>query len=324
MNNNYIGVQLALARDPKIQRLEIQEGQSACWIYIRLYLKNAEVEFLDIKDLELYAREFYCDLELLKKIIYNFDLFKVEDDKFFIPEVKERLDDLKVKSNKAKQAIDKRWRNTNVVKEEQKSDTDVIQPYEKSDTDVIQLNKIKENKIKKDKEDKIKKEDPIFKYENAKKEFLEKNSLVNDSEEFDNLIIQFIQHREEIKKSMTIRAVVLLITKVNSWKIPELKQQVEKSIINKWLDIYPFIPEKPKFGEKSKEITDERKQQIARSCARDMFILRIDRSMIEDCGVAWVQEEIKRRKNKNVELSFGAEEIQEFINSTNFKDDYDY
>ena len=139
MNNNYIGVDLDLFRQPKIQRLELKHGKGAVAIYLQLCLKLAEQggNFL-VEDIPILSREFFVKEDQLKEIINFPDLFIFKDNYFYCDWVKIKVLASQEKSKKARKAILKRWSNN-------KSNTDVY-------TDVLQTNNgsntIKENKRK--------------------------------------------------------------------------------------------------------------------------------------------------------------------------------
>jgi hypothetical protein len=139
MNNNYIGVDLDLFRQPNVQRLELKLGKAGVALYIQLCLKLAEQEGkISIEDLPILSREFFIKEETIKQVLEFDNLFVFKDNHFICEWVSVRVLASKEKSKKARKAILSRWKNKG-------SNTSVY-------TSVLQTNNgsntIKENKIK--------------------------------------------------------------------------------------------------------------------------------------------------------------------------------
>jgi len=116
MNNNYIGVDLDLFRQPKIQRLELQHGKGGVAIYLQLYLKLAENNNTLLEsDLPLLEREFFVKMEQIKSVIFDFDLFVVENGTIYSRIIADKLSAIrklqKDKSRAGKLGAEKRWSN---------------------------------------------------------------------------------------------------------------------------------------------------------------------------------------------------------------------
>lgn len=116
MNNNYIGVDLDLFRQPKIQRLEVAHGKGAVALYIQLYLKLAENNNIILEtDIPLLVREFFIAEELLKTVIYDMDLFEIKNGIIYSTIIAEKLSAIKklqkAKSEAGKLGAAKRWSN---------------------------------------------------------------------------------------------------------------------------------------------------------------------------------------------------------------------
>jgi hypothetical protein len=114
MNNNYIGVDLDLFRQPKIQRLELKLGKAGVALYLQMYLKLAECqnEILE-EDLPLLEREFFVKQETLNNVIYNFDLFLIKNGTIYSTIIADKLSAIKKlqkdKSRAGKLGAEKRW-----------------------------------------------------------------------------------------------------------------------------------------------------------------------------------------------------------------------
>jgi hypothetical protein len=117
MNNNYIGVDLNFFRQPQIQKIEDELGKEATLLTIQLYLKlaenNGQIAFDELPSLA--KREFFCELELLKKVIENYKFFSIKNNLVFQTEVLARLNKQKeikeAKSNAGKKGMKNRWKN---------------------------------------------------------------------------------------------------------------------------------------------------------------------------------------------------------------------
>jgi hypothetical protein len=140
MNNNYIGVDLDLFRQPKIQRLELKLGKGAVALYLQLCFKLSENEGkISLDDIPILSREFFSKEDTIKAVLEFPDLFIIKDNFFSCHWVSMRLELALHKSKKARQAVLKRWSNN-------KSNTDVIRTY--NDSNTTKQNKTKENETK--------------------------------------------------------------------------------------------------------------------------------------------------------------------------------
>jgi len=128
--------------DIKIKRLLSKcgyEGYGIFWALIEDLYNNTNVLRLDYETLAFDLR---CDIELVKSIINDFDLFVIEGDIFGSHSVESRLEARNAKSEKARESVLKRWNKV-------ENDTNVLQTQNDSNT-------IKESKVKEKKEIKIK------------------------------------------------------------------------------------------------------------------------------------------------------------------------
>ena len=120
--------------DEKIKELIFDHGMEGYGIYWsiieELYL-NANVLHLKY---ERIAFELRSDLNRIKSIINDYDLFIFSDENFGSLSVQKRLEERAEKSKKATQSINKRWLNTNVLRAEYDSNT-------------IKESKVKEKKV---------------------------------------------------------------------------------------------------------------------------------------------------------------------------------
>jgi hypothetical protein len=60
--------------------------------------------------------------------------------------------------------------------------------------------------------------------------------------DFDNLypfILEYVQHRGDLKKKLTHRAIKLLVNKFEGYNTTEVKQAIERSIVSGWTSVFP-------------------------------------------------------------------------------------
>ena len=203
--------------DIKIKKLISKLGYAGYgifWALIEdLYINNNELPL----DYDLLAFDYRIEVEVVKSILNDFDLFEISNDYFGSISVQKRLDTRAEKSNKRRVAVLRRWEmnediNTNEIQNEIQNeyncntnviqnDTNVIQ----NDTNLIQ-NDTKESKGKENKEK-----------ENKEKENKEK---INKKEKFEN----FRKIYPGTKKSLETEYANFLKKTQNSDEIVELLQ----------------------------------------------------------------------------------------------------
>lgn len=93
------------------------EGLGAFWCIVEMLYE--ESGYLKIEEYERITFELRSNNDLIKSVIFDFDLFKNDGEKFWSESVLERLKLRMDKSEKARQSVEKRWgkyeRNTNVL-----------------------------------------------------------------------------------------------------------------------------------------------------------------------------------------------------------------
>jgi len=128
--------------DIKIKRLLSKhgyEGYGIFWALIEDLYNNTNVLRLDYETLSFDLR---CNVELVKSIINDFDLFVIEGEIFGSSSIESRLEVRNAKSEKARESVLKRW-------ERQKNNTNVLPTNNERNT-------IKERKGKESKGNKVK------------------------------------------------------------------------------------------------------------------------------------------------------------------------
>jgi hypothetical protein len=121
--------------DPKLQKLLMKQGQEGKGVYWDLIEMLYEQDgYLLLSECESYAFQLRTSYERITELIRNFDLFITNEKSFYSESVLRRLEERKIKSNKARESVNKRWNDTNVIRTNNERNT----------------NKVKESKIKKE------------------------------------------------------------------------------------------------------------------------------------------------------------------------------
>lgn len=110
------------------------EGYGVFWAVLELLF--TEENKLCIDDYDSLAFGLQCNSDVLKQVIEDFDLFVVEDGCFYSRRLNNHIEEINNKSKKAKENINKRWNNTNVIRPNNQRNTS------------ISISKSKEDKIK--------------------------------------------------------------------------------------------------------------------------------------------------------------------------------
>lgn len=124
--------------DTKIKRLLARHGMMGYGIYwsiIEDLYNNTNVLQMDY---ECIAFDLRTDAEVIRSIINDFDLFQINGQNFGSPSVERRLNARDAKSQKARESVQKRWKN-------ERTNTNVLQPQ--NDTNTIKESKVKESKV---------------------------------------------------------------------------------------------------------------------------------------------------------------------------------
>lgn len=130
------------------------KAQAAVCIYWYI-VEDMHKDDYKISDLEAYADDYRCDIDFLKSILEDFDLFRIENDCYISDRVLRNIEEQSEKSKKSKAAANKRWNKKN--KEESKLAPDLrlleqeefIQGAEEPDEDFNKFWELCPNKIDK-------------------------------------------------------------------------------------------------------------------------------------------------------------------------------
>ena len=131
--------------DTKLVKLFMKyklEGIGAYWCIIEMLYE--EGGYLLRTEYDRIAFELRTDLELIKNVIENFDLFEKDKNKFWSITAIDRLNKRISKSTKARESVQKRWdkyeRNTNVILEQNNSNTSKVKESKnKTDFEIFNL-----------------------------------------------------------------------------------------------------------------------------------------------------------------------------------------
>ena len=102
--------------DEKIKRLIMKHGMAGYgvfWCIIEDLYNNANALRTDC---ELIAFELHTSEEIVRSIIYDFDLFQIENDFFGSSSVERRLNERNSKSTKARESALYRWNNLKIMR----------------------------------------------------------------------------------------------------------------------------------------------------------------------------------------------------------------
>ena len=98
-------------------------GYGTFWAVLELLF--SEENKLCIDDYDSLAFGLQCDPVILKQVIEDFDLFVIEDGCFYSRRLHNHIEEINNKSQKAKDSVNKRWSNTNVIQTNNDSNTSI-------------------------------------------------------------------------------------------------------------------------------------------------------------------------------------------------------
>lgn len=111
--NNYFSHDYHARDDTKLKKLRMSmkmEGIGIYWCIIEFLYENDGYLTLD-DDVEMLVYELRIDKKKLLKVIENFGLFKISENKFYSPSVLKRLKIIEDKSKAQSEKAKKRWAN---------------------------------------------------------------------------------------------------------------------------------------------------------------------------------------------------------------------
>ena len=127
MKKTYFNHDSIARNDYRIIKMRSKLGMESYGIFWAvLEMLFTEENKLCIDDYDSLAFGLQCDSKVLKQVIEDFDLFVVEDGCFYSRRLNNHIEEINNKSNKAKQSINKRWNNTNVIRTYNDSNTSKV------------------------------------------------------------------------------------------------------------------------------------------------------------------------------------------------------
>ena len=127
MKKTYFNHDSIARNDYRIIKMRSKLGMESYGIFWAvLEMLFTEENKLCVEDYDSLAFGLQCDAKVLKQVIEDFDLFVVEDGCFYSRRLNNHIEEINNKSNKAKQSINKRWNNTNVIRTYNDSNTSKV------------------------------------------------------------------------------------------------------------------------------------------------------------------------------------------------------
>ena len=112
----YFSHDIYARQDRKIKNLLLhfrkeseEKAKSALCVYWWI-VEDMHADDFKVSDLEVYADDYRCDIDFLKTILNDFELFKIENDCYISDRVLRNVEEMEEKAEKAKRAASKRWR----------------------------------------------------------------------------------------------------------------------------------------------------------------------------------------------------------------------
>lgn len=136
---------------PELTKLRASENGSlkyGCYWLLMEKLAESENENNSLNlDYEVIDFDIRCGVDTIKSVIHDYNLFVIDNDRFYSNKITEVVETYRIKSEKAKDSISKRWNKND------KENTDVIRTYNERITDELQPNyECNTNKSNKSKE----------------------------------------------------------------------------------------------------------------------------------------------------------------------------
>lgn len=278
MNTYYLGLDLNLPQDIKIIKLKRKLGFCGFGLYIELKLKlaqspNYELSKSDYSDL---AYEFRLEEKYIQDLVENFDLFTIENDKFFCLDVKQKMLILEAK----KEAGRKAGKASGKARKKKKG-TVVERSFEQSlnnkDKEIKEIKEIKENKNKEIIKNFYQNFDDIFKVIQEFYPKLENQQFNSEQTKIivENLFIQMLDYYTNGKgKTKEIKD---MLATFKNWllKIPQSKFYVYLKLDQKPLEKPKEQPENVYKMSRSKFATEEELQNELAYYAESMPNLKV-------------------------------------------------
>lgn len=183
--------------DPKIKKLMVKHqwaGYGLFWAIIEELYKNANALPTDYESIAFDLRS---DENLIKSVILDFELFEVNDSLFSSKSIKRRLLIRELKSEKARQSAQARWKNVNA--NEQNKNANAL--LTECDSNAIKDSKRKDSKRKKiiNKGSHLFSESDFFDINNFKEQFLGTKYAAADLDYYHESLLNWSKSKNEKK-----------------------------------------------------------------------------------------------------------------------------
>lgn len=216
----------------KLLKVRMKYGAEGYGVYFMLLERlRDEDDYKCLVDLDIFSFDFRVDVDVIKSIIYDFNLFSFSDDgKYFYSDSLMRRMEIKDKKKEElseirRMAANKRWEKEKGISTP--LDANALQNDAKKREDKIIKDKEnidKENKEKTDSEIKS----AIFKY--------------SDNEELRDNLCVFVKMRNDLNKPFSVNDFNLFLKQLDSYGASNADKNtlLRNSIMNKWANIYPI------------------------------------------------------------------------------------
>ena len=131
-------------QDPKIKKMLMHfrknselQAQAAVCIYWWI-VEDMHTDDYPVNNLDAFADDYRCDVEFLKSILNDFDLFRIENNCYVSDRVLRNLQEQQEKSDKARAKAEKRWQGKKKP-DEAPSEPDDIQIDDELVNSIIQI-----------------------------------------------------------------------------------------------------------------------------------------------------------------------------------------
>lgn len=139
MKKTYFNHDSSARLDIRIIKLRSKLGYAGYGLFWAvLELLFTEENKICTSQYDILAYGLQCDTAMLKQVIEDFDLFVIEDGCFYSRRLNNHIEEINLKSKKAKESVSKRWNNTNVLQTKYDSNTSKVNKS---------INKVNKSKI---------------------------------------------------------------------------------------------------------------------------------------------------------------------------------
>jgi hypothetical protein len=240
--------------DPKLQKILMKLGQEGKGIYWDLIEMLYEQDgYLKLSELETYAFQMRTNSERIALVIQDFDLFKKDEKVFWSESVLRRLNERKIKSEKARQSAMYRW-----------GDANEMQTHSEG-------NAIKERKGKNKKEEKEKNPDVVL------------LQRLDVPVKYAKPFLQWLKYKrakkQTYKDDKSLKLLYQKILKYSDNDPKKMQDIVDQSMSNNWdgifelkINNYNGNDKPPIYDDGIKYVWDAKLQRHVHSVSREIYI----------------------------------------------------